>query len=497
MRNRKSIVSLLDLSWQSVAYGVGVFGRRLVIVLATPVLTRHMAQDQYGIVSMLSAFAALAGIVVKSGLSPAMFRLYNDCRDDQARSLVLGSAQVLLLGQSAVALVVLLLFAKGVSRVLIGAPTCAGVIRLVGGYTFGQALITYGYNVLRIKTRPLATSAQQILEIAVELGLALLLVKAFGMGVTGYWLGYFAGSLMGLALTIWLIRDALIQPFSLFWVKEMALYAYPLVPSLISLWALKLLDRGLIGVLAGPRHVATYEVAYRIGMLVTGVIAPFGVAWPQFAFSVMDQRNARQIYQNVFSFMAAITLFAALAVMCFLEDILRLMAPSSYAAAGRVVPWIVLAQVAWGIYPVAIVGLHVRKRTGLISAINLVAGGLNILVNILLIPRMGIQGAGVATFSGYLTLLVAGYLVGQRFYPFPLDWTRLARLALAAIVCVVLSLGLSCLDTSPWTTRGLRLLALISFPLLLLAFSFVTPKECRDVCDTGFGLFQRNLLRMG
>ena len=60
----------------------------------------------------------------------------------------------------------------------------------------------------------------------------------------------------------------------------------------------------------------------------------------------------------------------------------------------------------------------------------------NVVLNLLLVPSLGIVGAGIALVASYLVVLALMYGFTQRLFPVPYQWGRLARVVLAAAVLV-------------------------------------------------------------
>jgi peptidoglycan biosynthesis protein MviN/MurJ (putative lipid II flippase) len=102
---------------------------------------------------------------------------------------------------------------------------------------------------------------------------------------------------------------------------------------------------------------------------------------------------------------------------------------------------------------------------------------INILLNLILIPTMGINGVSAATLISYVCLVVFSYLVSQRLYPIPLDWKRLGKVMIAFIVTgflIELSLPNA---ASPWISLSYKLPALLLYPVLLILLRFIPLKE--------------------
>lgn len=101
--------------------------------------------------------------------------------------------------------------------------------------------------------------------------------------------------------------------------------------------------------------------------------------------------------------------------------------------------------------------------TGLGAAVNLV-------LNVALIPRHGMMGAAVATVAAYATMAVGMAWWAQRVYPVPYQWRRVG---IAAFIAVVLAVAVKLLEGG----IAVALLAILLYPLALLASGFTEPAE--------------------
>ena len=54
----------------------------------------------------------------------------------------------------------------------------------------------------------------------------------------------------------------------------------------------------------------------------------------------------------------------------------------------------------------------------------------NVVLNLLLVPPLGIVGAGLALVASYVVVLALMYVFTQRLFPVPYQWGRLARVVL-------------------------------------------------------------------
>jgi peptidoglycan biosynthesis protein MviN/MurJ (putative lipid II flippase) len=94
------------------------------------------------------------------------------------------------------------------------------------------------------------------------------------------------------------------------------------------------------------------------------------------------------------------------------------------------------------VYLLTSIGLNTTKQTQYYPVATMTAAAVNVGLNILLIPRMGIVGAGWANGVAYAVQAVLGYVLSQRFYRIEYEWGRIVRVCAAAVTAYVVAMML-------------------------------------------------------
>ena len=150
----KSLRSLLSLSGQLVAYGIGFVGRQLVTLITLPLITNLVSQEDFGIISIITSFYIVCNTITNMGLPSATFRFYNDKQDPNQQNEVLGTSQTLFFLLAFVLAVIIVVFSGTVSNLLLGSREYSLVIRLVALLVVVETMNYYGAILLRLHTRP-------------------------------------------------------------------------------------------------------------------------------------------------------------------------------------------------------------------------------------------------------------------------------------------------------------------------------------------------------
>lgn len=247
------------------------------------------------------------------------------------------------------------------------------------------------------------------------LGVSLVLAHVQAAGptdVTRYLTGLLVadalGALVGLRLARPRLRGALSWPV----LAPAVAFGVPLVLNSLSGFVLNAGDRIVLQRLVGPAEVGRYQIAYTVGFVALQLLGQTSTAWtPRFA-AVADEAVRWRLIGTSRNSLFRVLSPVLLGVVLASPVVLRVFAPASFRPEGLLV--VVLLVVA-SAYPVTAAGatskmLVTARRTRPLAVWAATAAAVNLVLNIALVPGLGIEGAALATLVAYLVL--AG---GQRW----------------------------------------------------------------------------------
>src|SRR5262249_32676704 len=252
-----------------------------------------------------------------------------------------------------------------------------------------------------------------------------LLVVAFDQGPLGVLVGNFTGTLAVYAALLLYSRHALGLQFDRPLYRAMNRFGLPLVPSAVALWLTNFADRFFLIKLTNPHEVGLYSSGVRVASAIVLLLTAFRLAWPAFAYSIEDDREAGRTYSFVLTYVVYVCCWLALALGLLAPWILKLITTKPFYPAQNVVAPLAFA---FGAYAVVQIGTGRSRQTRSNWLVTGLAAVVNVALNLALIPPFGRMGAAVATVSAYTLLFVAMAWRAQRVFPVPYQWRRVATL---------------------------------------------------------------------
>ncbi len=114
-------------------------------------------------------------------------------------------------------------------------------------------------------------------------------------------------------------------------------------------------------------------------------------------------------------------------------ELLPALASNKYASSVGILPWVIAGMVVDGTNSMLGAGLFIHRKTRVVMSIVIGGALLNLVLNIVLIPRMGILAAAVATLISYSVTALGFGLVGRRLLPVAIPWTTMLRTAFGSV----------------------------------------------------------------
>jgi O-antigen/teichoic acid export membrane protein len=246
-------------------------------------------------------------------------------------------------------------------------------------------------------------------------------------------------------------------------------FALPLVPAEIANFVMNTAGRLILRHELGLEEVARYQIANNLGAVPAILITVLNVAWmPRiFALAAGGQRAAVLAASRDALYRLLIPVMIGLSLG--MPILLRLWAPPEYRPGGLL---LVAACVIVGVVPYtaalsATRGLLAGGHSGTVAAATAASAVVNVVLNLVLVPRFELPGSAAAAFGAYgvlhLILLARSRTVAPVPGPGP---ARLAKVTLA----VAITLLVAYLPASPafLVLRGLLVVATVGWFLAVL-----------------------------
>jgi O-antigen/teichoic acid export membrane protein len=482
-------VPIRKLPKAALIYGVGDLLPKMATVLLLPLLTRVLSPGEYGTFAAVTAFALVLGLVLQLSLSGALFRFYQDCRDDAERSTLVGSLLLLALGWSLAVVAGLNLFGARVLDRLFQTVRFEPYLRIGTWLAFFNSIPALPLAMLQARERPVLYRALTFTSFLLSTGGMLAFVLAVRPDAVGALTGQTLGA--GLATIPYLIavrRYLRLRPAGPV-IAASLLFCLPLAAYAVGGWVVDGANRVFIERFLSVADLGRFSAASQLALGLGFVLNAVGLAYSPLFYETARLDSGRvQLARFALVYLAG-TLGLALALAVFAREALQLLTAPRYHSAYRLVPILAATQCLTCVWQLVANPLFLQRRTSVLAAVMLASAGFSLGLNLWLVPRLGLAGAALASLGAGLFLNAVVGAISLALYPVPYDYRRIGLLLLLAAGTYAAT---RLVPSEPaLLSIPLRALVLALYPLLFVPLGLVE----RASVQQGFLWLRHQVLR--
>ena len=434
---------LKQSSWYFAGYSVGV----IINLITFPLWTRHFTVEEYGILSLVAATVAFVTPIIKFGLHKAVLRFFSEFKSNK-RGLPESSFYTtffigaMTLGLLFAAIFLGIIVALGPER-LGGTQTYILFILAGCGFFISPGCSIYGHF-LRVEEKPNEYVLVRFVRALLGLTLSVVLVFAFLLGLKGIYISTLLLQVCLFMYVFWSLKRQnkfVLKSFSFALLFKALSFGFPLIGAEMANHISNIGDRFMLQFLLGTEAVGLYAVGYGLtthlkSLLTVGmfVITPMYVKiWHE-----QGREKTEQFLNSVMDYYLMAAIPGIILFSVFGGEILVLLASTKYQEATGLMPYLAAPLVMHGAISIYTAGMFLHKKTKLILYFTVSAGIVNIILNYVLIPLMGITGAALATLISYVFLIILANIFSSKFLTIRLNHQGIIKYVAASILAVLL-----------------------------------------------------------
>ena len=378
-------------------FAISTFSSRLLFFVMAPLFSYWFdTQEMAGIKDLLNQFANFTIPLVSLGISNAVIRFG---LEKGVRKKHVYTNGFVAIGMGFALLMLLFPFLRKVSWF-------SDYIILLYVYVLVSCLRTLNCQFVRARQLNRLYAIDGILCTVVTCLFYVVFLRQLNMGPTGYLLAVICGDgfstlFLFFIASLWRYIDfgRARRPL----MKKMLRYALPLMPASIFWWVTNASDQLFVAAMLenGEAWTAIYGASYRLPTILTIISTVFTEAWQISAFTDGTDAQRESFFSRVFSAYQSVLFLAGAGIILMAQPYMMIFR-EDYFVGWKFIPLLTLATVFASLNNFLNSIYMVEKRSGLSLATMAVGAGVNCVLNFLLIPKIGVNGAALATFISYL-----------------------------------------------------------------------------------------------
>ena len=378
-----------------------------IAFITTPVFTRIMSIEQYGILSVYNSWSAIIEVFALLGLTSAgVFNTglndYQDRRDKFISSvLILCNIQTILV----FTILFTLKFIIGPDFIL---PYNLLIVMFIH-FIFNPAQIfwitrqRYEY---KYKLATVITIATSILSQVIAV-LCICNISVENSAEVKIWSSTLAGLIVALPIYILLLNKGRCIFDRNIW-KEILAFAIPLIPHYLAQHIMSSADRIMISDMVSEKDAAIYSLASTVSLIATVIWGAIHATLTPYIFDKLNKQKHRSIDKTVFSVAQGYAI-VCLGVSLVAPEAIKILGTSDYYAGIYAIPPIAATAFLTAFYNIYATIEFYHKKSKFITISTVIATVINVVLNGIFIPQYGFIAAAYTTLISYVFLVLMHY----------------------------------------------------------------------------------------
>ncbi|MBQ3543817.1 MAG: oligosaccharide flippase family protein [Lachnospiraceae bacterium] len=388
-----------EFAKNTVVLAIGRYLPKLFALITIPIVTATLTKDEYGTYDLICTLVSLLLPIITLQIQSAAFRFLIDCRGDKKESgKIISNIFFFTLITTLITIVIFFFIYNKVSiitRVLICMYFCTDILYLL----LGQVARGLGNNSIY--------SVSAFVVSLTNASLVVLTLKVADLGLNGILFSYLFGQLIAciyIAKKINVLSYIHIKDCSKDMLKKLLSYSWPMVPNNLSNWVLKISDRIIITSVCGVEANAVYAVANKIPYLLSDAQSVMVMGWQENASIAAKDKDSSEYYSEMFRTMFKMVISVTGALVAATPIMFELLIKGDYDEAYYEMPILTIGMFFYCM-SAFLGGIYVAyKNTKKVALTTVMAAAINVVVNLLLVKRIGIRAGSVSTLVAYLVL---------------------------------------------------------------------------------------------
>jgi len=456
---------------ESVIYGVGEVFTKALAFLLIPLYTRYLTKSDFGIYNLVITIWPVLVIFYGKGLASYLIRGYFELTTEKQKKDFFGTILLLTILISLLLSGIIHLFGDYIFNPLFKEVSYKPFLQFAVAIAFFKLFINNLLSIYRAQRKPVTVVILSFVMFVITVSVIVWQVVILKKELWGVLWGQFISlALVSLIFFIYVQKD-IHYHLDKKYIYAALTFSLPLIPHALSGWIINLSDRILIERFCTLEDLAIYSLGYQLAMALDILINSMNQAWIPFFYANAANPDQRKELKKSTTFYFIIVVAVGLLLGVFTNEIILLVGKEQYRAAIRIFPLIILAFIIHSIYYMASASLLLKKKTMIIPLITIVAGVINVGLNLYGLPKYGYMFAAYTTVFSYSLMSLGGVLFSWKYFPIPFQFTKMLLILFFAAGIYALSGLFSALPLLPQI--GLKIFLLAFFPISLVLLRIV------------------------
>jgi len=451
-------------------YTISNFLNRACSMILTPIMTRLLTTEEYGEFANFSSWSSILMVITTLDMTQIVIRAkydYEDTYDDYMSSIMTVN-----IGFTALCHFIIVLFQSQFTQLF---DMDIQYINMLFVYLYFTPALTYYSSqqraLMKYKLASIATLVKNIMAMA----LSILFCFMFEDRLWGRTIGFIVPSIViGGVIYLHFIRRS--RTVSWEAIKYTLKMSIPLIPHTLSVRVLNQSDRIVIKKYHSSKDVAIYSLGYSLSQIIYMFFSAILSAYVPYMYEEIEKGNKESIRKS-WRLLGATMLLIVAGIIAIAPEVILIFGGRAYSEVVVVLPAILVGVYLDFLSAIYVKFEHYMRKSLMTSVGSLIAAGVNLSLNLILVPRFGYHMAAYTTLIAYMMVFLIHFTIVSRTQY--CNWVdNKSSFVMIGISFLIIPLG-----EILYNMNVIRYIVIILYIIIVLALAYRYMKDLKKMLE--------------
>lgn len=380
-------------------FAIGSFGPKMLSFFLVPLYTSYLTTEMYGMADMITTIVSLITPILTLDISDAITRF---TVDNPTSNEPFAFGMCIYVKSCIVASIIgILICLIKRDKILLICVIFVVMIYLLSAFYFNLLAYLRGTNQVSIIV------LAGVINTFVTIILNIVLIVRFKLGMVGYLLAIVGGYVTCncyICIQIGIVKKLYVKNVDDKLRREMVKYSFPLIFSGIAWWVNGYLDRFFLSFFCGLAANGIYSVANKIPSILSACHSIIYQALQLNAYQEVNAKDSKIYFNKIYDVYNGIMVLVCSSLIMFDKVLAGFLFKGEFFSAWRYAPALLISVVLLSVAGYIETILSAERETKSLARSTFSGAIVNTVLNIVLIQKLQIYGAVIATMLGYFVV---------------------------------------------------------------------------------------------
>jgi O-antigen/teichoic acid export membrane protein len=446
---------------QFLIYGFsGILGK-IAAVFLIPLYTHALSKEEYGAMAIIISCKGIIDLFSNLNIHSGIFRDFFEKNVERNKLVSTGFFSILFI--STIIFITLLLSRSFWINTVLEIPNVyenAFIVMLLS-IPFGSA-VSFLSILTRYQKKPITFSIITISQLLIQIGVTVICVLQFKIGIIGYFWGVLSGEFFSI-ISLFIINRSF---FSFTWdrsiLKKALIFSIPTLPAVLADWLDSSMGQVLIGKYVSLSDLGSYSLALQLASVFTLICTAIRLVWSPFLYENYKDTHFNQLLSKIFKAIVWLIIIVTINLSFLSREIILLLSNEAYLDASIYFILLCFPMGLLLLQPFAESGILISRQTKYLGLFSIISSTINLLIMLFFLPKFGIFIVPLSLSVSKLLRYVLTYSYSSRTNKLFLPNKMIFFFLIVVLICLLVSfLGID---------NKFKLLILVFIDLILFFF---------------------------